>query len=201
MTTNFCSSSIIEETLKYCSSRQSHYVAYFYITFNDSEKQRPENIVRSLLHQLTSRQSSIPDTLLDLYKQHKDTAPPIYVWLAALRSVLDRTGEIFIIIDALDECPVRMGEREELLKGLVSIKDFNLPNLHLLVTSRREVDISKTLSHILTEPPFGIQNSEVDQDIQIHVRSEVTNNPKLSKWPHSIREEIEKELVRGCHGM
>ena len=65
--------------------------------------------MRSLLHQLTSRQSSIPDTLLDLYKQHKNTAPPINVWLAALRSVLDRSGEMFIIIDALDECPVRMG--------------------------------------------------------------------------------------------
>jgi hypothetical protein len=157
--------------------------------------------VRSLLYQLASQQSSIPDGLLDLYKRHKSTRPPVTVWLAALRSVLDRTAQMFLIIDALDECPRRSGEREELMEVLKSIKGFNLSNLHFLATSRREVDINQALSPIVTDTPFGIQNSEVDQDIQIHVRSEVKNNPQLSKWPNSIRQEIERELVQGCHGM
>lgn len=195
------SSSIIEETLAYCSTRENHHVAYFYISFNDGEKQRPENILRSLVSQLLWELSSLPDTLLDLYKRHKHKQPTIEVLLLALRFVMDMPGQTYIFIDALDECPARTGEREELLNALQSVKGYGIPTLHILLTSRREIDINERLTSVLTEPPFGIQNSEVDQDIRIHVRSEVRSNARLSKWPLIIQEEIETELVKGSHGM
>lgn len=87
------------------------------------------------------------------------------------------------------------------MKALQPIKGYGILKLHILLTSRREIDINERLSSVLTEPHFGIQNSEVDQDIRVHVGSEVRTNATLSRWPHIIQEEIETELVKGSHGM
>ena len=194
------SSTIIEETLSYCSCRDSYFVAYYYFTFNDSEKQRIKSLLQSLLLQFLRQQMSIPDVLLDLYTRHKHEDPPESGLMVAIRSIVEKMGEAYIIIDALDECPNNHGERAKLVTILNEFKGFNLLNLHSLTTSRMEPDL-EDLAQMVTSSPINIQSIVVDKDIELHVRAQLFTDPKLSRWPSTVRQDIETTLVKGACGM
>ena len=176
-------------------------MAYFYISFNDVQKQQPEIIVRSLAAQLAAQKSKIPESLIHLHRCHKNMETQVSVWLSVLYALLSEPGQTYLFLDALDECSSKAGDRKELLDVLRSIQDFRIKTLHTMVTSRKVPDISKALGSIVTEPPLGIQDADVEHDIQVLVRSEVRNNAKLSRWPQSIQDEIVNALVVGSRGM
>ena len=176
-------------------------VAFFYCSFSDSEKQKTDNLVCSLLAQLSRGQSRTPDILLQLYDQYKDGQPPAELLISALRDVIVYLGQVFIIIDALDECPMETGERKKLLSTLHEISSWSLHNVHLLVTSRKEQDIERVLSCLVTRPPICIQSDQITNDVRLYVRSQLATDPDLQKWPNVMKEDIEATLVEGAHGM
>jgi hypothetical protein len=62
---------------------------------------------------------------------------------------LPRQGQVYIIVDALDECPDVSGTlsaREEVLELVEGLACLNLPNLHLCVAGRPEIGIQKILA-------------------------------------------------------
>jgi hypothetical protein len=120
--------------------------------------------------------------------------------MRTLRSILDSTEQAFIIIDALDECPYGE-ERTQLLMVLKEFSTWALPNLHIIVTSRKEPDIYKILGLLVTSPPVCIQTEQVDADIRLHVKTQLANDVDLNEWPLKIKEEIETALVEGSNGM
>jgi len=106
---------------------------------------------------------------------------------------LEGQGPIYIIIDALDECPDISGTpsaREEVLELVDDLVNLNLPNVHLCVTSRPEIDIRKAL-----EPLQPLEISLYDEDGQKndiieYIKSVVYSDRKMRNW----REE-DKQLV------
>lgn len=160
-------------------------------------------MLRSILRQLFQQRTSIPEPLLDLYRKHGPfgTEPSIHEWTIAFRSVLEMPGQSFILIDALDECPLGNNERLELLELLKTIHSYGLNNVHVLTTSRKERDIEQALVPIVSIPPIGIQNTNVDADVRTYVRTQLAGDPDLNTWPQSIQDEIEDKLVRGSFGM
>lgn len=160
-------------------------------------------MLRSILRQLFEQRVNTPEPLLDLYKKHKpfSTEPSFSDWVVALRSVLSMTGQSFILIDALDECPIVNNERGELLNLLNTIHGFGLPNVHILATSRKELDIEYALTPILTTPPIGIQNKIVNADVRTFLKGQLAHDPLLKNWPQAVQNEIENKLVGGSVGM
>lgn len=63
------SSTILQDILSYYESVSTVAVAYFYFDFNDRDKQKLENLLRSLIKQLLMRGQIIPDSLQKLYNQ------------------------------------------------------------------------------------------------------------------------------------
>ena len=194
------SSTIVEETKLFCSHHASHYLAYYYFTFSDSVRQKTSTLLRSLLLQLLRQQLSVPEILVDLYTRHSHDVPPETELINALRSLISATGQVYFILDALDECPATNGERAKLIALLKTFKGLDLPNLHILTTSRMEPDLSD-MSQMVTAPPMNIQTSELDADIRLHIRNQMVNDPNLSCWPSDLQDEIEAELTRGACGM
>jgi hypothetical protein len=63
--------------------------------------------------------------------------------------------QVYIIIDALDECPNISGmptPREQVLEFLTYLVQLKLPNVHICVSSRFEVDIRKVLEPLASLP-------------------------------------------------
>lgn len=108
-------STILEQLLiGYPESKNKSAVLYFFFDFNDVEKRRHENMVRSMASQLLMHQgSSDSRELQSLYSSclYGERQPSCDALLVTLRQMMSAFEEIFIIIDALDECT----ERPELL--------------------------------------------------------------------------------------
>lgn len=117
-----------------------------------------------------------------------------------LCEVIQSLGHVFVVIDALDECP-KGEERDSLLAVLSNIKSRTMYNLHTLVTSRRELDVEENLAPLITSQPISLPGVEVDWDIQAHISSVLATDPKLKKWPDNIKQEIKVTLAKGANGM
>ncbi|TQW10191.1 protein kinase [Cordyceps javanica] len=70
------------------------------------DKQKTEDLLASLLKQLSQGQPSLPESVRGLYDRHKKdrTRPSINELSSTVDSVVAAYSKIFIIVDALDEC-------------------------------------------------------------------------------------------------
>jgi hypothetical protein len=147
----FASSSVIEDIMTICETG-SAVMAYFYFDFKDLDKQSCHDLLLSLVSQLSTRSSPFCDILHGVYDTHeKGTRQPSDDALkACLKEMLRLPGQgpIFIILDALDECPDSSGfpsPRDEVLQLVKELVDLRLQELHICATSRPEVDIQAVL--------------------------------------------------------
>ena len=173
-------------------------VAYFYFDFNDSDKQRTEKLIRSLIVQLSAHCMQLPDPLQSAYSrsQNGQNQPTIEDLTTLLCQLLRYFKSTYILLDALDECT----DRESLLEFLEALVGWNIHGLHLLATSRKEKDITTSLEPLVTYQ-LCIQSALVDADIRVHVLERLSSDPKLKRWPADVQDEIENTLVKGAEGM
>jgi len=198
------SSSTIIEYIRENDLRNSRStLAFYYFDFNDQGKQKPSNFLSSIAAQFCSQLPILPDRAKSLYtKCHEGRQKPVLKDLqATLGWIFKELDQVFIIIDAIDECPEKNEEREELLEIIKSMHDWSLDNLHMLATSRRELDIEAVLNPLLSAPPISIQSAHIDADIRLHVQGELDAISKRKKWPKDLTTEIEETFVSSANGM
>lgn len=120
-----------------------------------------------------------------------------------LRSVLKLSRQAFLVIDALDECPIgnKDENRAQVLALLTELSRWALPNIHILVTSRKEPDIDKALASLPNLLSISVQSHQVQPDIQRYIKSQLANDLELKKWSPLMKKEIEITLVEKAHGM
>jgi hypothetical protein len=196
------SSTILQDLLRHCDSNPEHIVIYFYFDFNNSEKQDVVRMLRSLVYQLSWQAAEVPASLRALFSSCKDgkRQPPLDALLQAVRQIIQQLPQVYIMLDALDECT----ERTELMETLETIAGWKLLNMHLLVTSRRERDIESSLKGFVDlQNGICLQVEVVDKDIEQYVRQRLSDDKGLNKWGKDIalRHEIESALMKGSKGM
>ncbi len=81
-------------------------ISYIYCNYKRQDEQKIEDMLLSLLRQLTDRRPSLPRSVRDLYDRYNQTKarPPSDEVSKTLQSVAAEYSQLFIIIDALDEC-------------------------------------------------------------------------------------------------
>ncbi|PZC88995.1 multiple ankyrin repeat protein single kh domain protein, partial [Pyrenophora tritici-repentis] len=196
------SSTIIENLLQHCHDDISIVTAYFYFDFNDTQKQDPELMLRSLLCQLLQRSVIIPKGVDALFSscENGQRQPLMHTLLEVTQQTVQDFTQVYVVLDALDECTQRL----ELMDVLETVARWELNNLHLLMTSRKERDIESSLeNYVKEEDTVCLQRNVVDQDIQRYVQQRLSDNKGLAKWNKdaAIRQEIETALMRGARGM
>ena len=194
-------STVIDHTLLFIESNKPSTLAYFYFDFRENQKQTVCSLLYTLVAQLLQTPDPIPESVVEFYSRYEAQSPPsiVHVAIELLFSVLGSPGHKYIVVDALDECR----ERDELLDVLSQIRSMQTRDsgkIHVLVTSRQDREFEQGLECITTEM-INLGGSKINQDIATHVRTQITTNPKLKKWPERIRLEIEQRLVEGADGM
>src|ERR1700679_2034236 len=123
-------------------------MAYYYFDFRDFKKQDCYGLLSSLVSQLAAESDSCYNLLSHLYSDtgHGTRKPSTDALKECMKDMLNLPGQgpIYVIIDALDECPNLSGTptaREEVLELIEELVDLNLPNAHLCMASRLEIDI------------------------------------------------------------
>jgi hypothetical protein len=111
---------------------------------------------------------------------------------------------IYIVMDALDECPDHTGwptAREEVLVVLKVLVGLHLPNLRICVTSRPEVDIKSILNQLTIHTISLHDESEQREGIADYVSSIVNSDLKMREWPDEDKELVIKVLSERADGM
>ncbi|KAF2624557.1 HET-domain-containing protein [Macroventuria anomochaeta] len=196
------SSTIIEHLLQHCHENASMVTAYFYFDFNDRSKQDPELMLRSLLCQLLQCSSKIPKGVDALFSscENGQQRPSLQALLEVTPQVMQQFTHAYIVLDALDECT----QRQELMDVLETVAGWQLNNVHLLMTSRKERDIESSLeSYVKEEDTICLQRDVVDKDIQRYVQQRLSDDKTLAKWNKdaAMMQEIEAAMMHGAHGM
>jgi hypothetical protein len=192
------SSSIIRDIIALRNSGQAS-IAYFYFDFRDIDKQKPQNLLASLLIQLSFRSDPRCDVLSRLYSDRDRglEKPNDQAMMECLKEMLTLEAQCptYIIIDAIDECPITSSipsPREEVLELVKDLVSLQLPDLRICVTSRPELDIRTVLEPLASYPVSLHDENGQKQDIIEYVRSFVRSDRRIQRW----RDE-DKNLVIG----
>jgi len=203
------SSTIIQSIEAMCEAGQAS-ICYFYFDFRNINKQHLNDLIPSLITQLSTHSKPLHDVLLRLYVSYNDgTNQPSDVVLAqCLKEMLMLQDQppIYLMIDALDESPNTSGipsPRERILQLLKELVELQLSNIHICVTSRPEIDIK----HVI-EPLTSLRVSLHDQsgqkkDIEAYVRSVVYSDsePIMRRWRTEDKEHVIQTLSERADGM
>ena len=107
-------------------------------------------------------------------------------------------------MDALDECPNNSGlptPREEVLDLIDNLVGLHLPNLHICVTSRPEIDIQTTLEPLTTLRVSLHNQTGQREDIMDYVSSVVHSDKKMRRWREEDRNLVIETLSERADGM
>jgi hypothetical protein len=115
-------------------------------------------------------------------------------------------GPTCLIIDAVDECPNISGipsPRERALQFVKELVDLSLPELHICVTSRPEIDIRNILEPLTFCRVSLHDQSGQKEDIESYVRSVVYSDsePIMRRWRKEDRDLVIETLTERADGM
>jgi len=111
---------------------------------------------------------------------------------------------ICIIVDALDECPNNSGlptPREEVLDLVKNLVGLRIPNLHICVTSRPEIDIQSALEPLTSLRVSLHHQSGQKKDIVDYISSIVYSDAKIRRWREEDRKLVIETLSEKADGM
>ena len=201
------SSTIIQDVWDVCQTGLAT-LAFFYFDFRDSSKQDLRSLLSSLLVQLSNRSDIFCTILSKLYSAHDrgSRQPSEDALIESLKDILalPEQGDIYIVVDALDECPNFSGyptPREKVLEAMEKLVNLRLPHVHLCIMSRPEVDIRDVLV------PLAVHNLSLhdqvgqNQDIFEYIKSVVYSDKKMRQWREEDKQLVIKTLTEKAGGM
>ena len=156
-----------------------------------------DNLLGSLLQQLTQRRSDISDNIRTLYNSHirRNTRPSISEYSNLLQTEVRSLSKVFIVIDALDECN-EIESRHALLRELRRL----LPTARLLVTSRPHImDIPEFFENFLL-----LEIRAHDDDIKAYIVERIAKHSRLKgciQNDDALRDVIIETIVSNVKGM
>jgi len=172
-------------------------VAYVYCNFRRQQEQKLEDLLASVLKQLTQEQPSIPSCVEELHCHHKSkrTRPSIDELLRALHSVATIYSKVFLIIDALDECQDHNGCRTKFLSAIFSLQGKTGANL--LATSRLLPEIAEKF-----KGGISLEIRATDEDVRTYLDQHLSS-PRRAFLRDSpdLQEEIKAGIVKAVKGM
>jgi hypothetical protein len=185
-------------------------IAYFYFDFRDIKKQHWSDLVPSLLTQLSTQSSACCDILSRLYSGHGNGAQQpnddaLKRCLIEMLTLRDH-HPIYLIMDALDECPDTSevpSPRNRILQLVEELAELQIPNLRICVTSRPEPDIRDFLEPLTSRRVSLHDQSGQKQDIADYVRSVVYSKSELymRRWRKEDKEFVIRTLSERADGM
>ena len=113
---------------------------------------------------------------------------------------------IYIILDALDECPNSYGipsPRRQVLTLVNELMDLRLPHLHICITSRPEFDIKPTLGRLALHSVSLHDESGQKKDIVDYINSVVYSDSEtmMKRWREEDKKMVVESLSKKADGM
>ncbi|TFB05511.1 Ankyrin repeat domain-containing protein 50 [Trichoderma ghanense] len=171
-------------------------LAYIYCNFKRQHEQGIEDLIASLVKQLSRKRTRLPDVVRELYRKHKkeDTRPSLDELVEALRSVAAVYSKVVVVIDALDECVASNRSRSRLLSYVSSLRTSTA--VSLFATSRHVPDIEKEFEKSLKREVLASE-----EDMRRYIKAHMGHLPDFLSNMDDLKREIETEILQAAQGM
>ena len=183
-------------------------MAYYYFDFQDVKKQDCFGLLSSLISQLAAESDSCYNLLSQLYSDHTRGIEKPYIdsLKKCLTDILSLQGQapIYIFVDALDESPNSPGNpspREEVLELIEELVKYDIPNLHLCVASRPEIDVRKVLEPLASRHISLHDESGQKEDIITYIKSVVRSDKTMQQLGEKHQNRVIDTLSRRVDGV
>ncbi|KAF8344857.1 ankyrin repeat-containing domain protein [Amanita rubescens] len=172
-------------------------LAYFFCDVSDINKRNARGLLCSLILTLFTPQNQL--VLKELFEKcknglEKPTDDDLY---EVLKSYLSGFQDVYLFIDALDECILNVEEVLELVK---LINGWSIRGCHLLVTSRKELPIVNSLRQAMPME-VDLTSMPVNQDIAKYIDHMLFTATELKTWKPNAKELIKVTLMEKGKGM
>ena len=171
-------------------------VACLYCEYDRRNDQTPQSLLAAFLRQLAEQRSPlIPASVAELYHLHltDKTQPSIEKISSVLPDIIRSFSEVFLVIDALDEC-----SEGNCMKLLSKLQDLQAKTgIKLLATSRPTVDFRINFEQCTV---LEIKANEYDVKTVLDIQIE----EKLSKCvrtDHELRNMVKDGITAAADGM
>src|SRR5260221_4286974 len=201
------SSTIIEEIDALRKSGLAS-LAMFYYDFREDQKKDRRGLLSSMLVQLCLQSDPYYDILYNFYLEHNSGSrqPNDDAILHCLKGIVELQGQapVFLIVDALDECPntsALSSSRKKVLQVLKQLIDSQAQNLRICVTSRPEADIKVVLEPLSFRSVSLHDESGQKEDIKNYIKSIVGTHENMRRWKPEHKELVIDVLTERADGM
>jgi hypothetical protein len=184
---------VIDDLTTQFLNDQSTGIAYIYCNFRRQNEQKVEDLLASLLKQLSQEQPALPDSVGILYNRHKGkgTRPSLDEISKALRSVAAEYSRVYFFIDALDECEV-YGCRTKFLAEIFDLQ--GTCGVNIFATSRFIPQITERFKYSMT-----MEIRACDEDVREYLRDRILQSESAILVP--VSEEIQSGIIEAAGGM
>ena len=183
-------------------------MAYYYFDFRDVKKQDCYGLLSSLISQLSAKSDSCFNILSQLYSENirgsqKSDIDTLKKCMTDMLSLPDQ-APFYIIVDGVDECPNfpgRPSAREEVLELIEELVNLKLPNVHLCVASRPEMDIRLVLEPLTSLKISLHDESGQKEDIIEYIKYVVHSDRSMRRWKEEDKQLVMNALSEKADGM
>ena len=183
-------------------------LAFFYCDFREDQKKDLRGLLSSFLVQLCHQSDSYSNILSKIYSEHANGSrhPSDDVLAGCLKDLLELPGHapVYLIVDALDECPNTSSipsPRDEVLNLIEELIKSEIANLRICVTSRPETDIKDSLDPLVLHTASLHDESGQKRDIEEYIKSVINMNPKNKRWKAADKQLVINILSEKADGM
>ncbi|RYP43976.1 hypothetical protein DL768_009507 [Monosporascus sp. mg162] len=161
---------VVDELASRFSRKPSVGIAYIYFNFWQREEQAVKDLFANILKQLAQRGSPLPEGLRDLFDCHKEqrTRPSLGEVLKVLDSVISVYSRVFVVIDAIDECPTSGDCRARFVAGLF---DLQKRGVKVFATSRFIPEITNKF-----DKSTWLEIRASDDDVRMYVAAQISRS-------------------------
>ena len=150
-----------------------------------------------MLQQLVIQNCTVLTDIKSIYTRHArcGTRPSLSETARLLRSQVEKFDKVFVVVDALDECPQQDQTRSSFLAEIRGL----LPKVNLMVTSRNIPSIESMFKH---DPCLEIRAQE--QDVESFVKSQMVQRDELVdllEGHDDVRASVSSAVLQKTHGM
>ena len=185
-------------------------IAYYYFDSHDAANLCLRGLLSSILTQLGADSDKCLHVLSQLHMTYLDGSeqPSEEALAQCLKTMLGQSVQlpVYVIVDALDECPnynESPSARKKVLDFMTDLIKSEHPNLRLCITSRPEQDIQTTLDPLTSTSLLVSLHEEVGQkeDINRYIHSFVQKDEDMQKWTEDDRALVISTLSERAYGM
>lgn len=183
-------------------------MGYFFFDFKDTRKQDTHTLLSSLVVQLSHQSASLCHILFDCYSTHQSGSrqPNDRSLTKCLEEMVKVSAPtpIYLVLDALDECPNTTGipsSRDKVLALVEKLVQLNLSNLHICITSRPEIGIRTFLERLTPDRMSLHDQIGQKKDIVDYVKSVVYSDINMRRWREDDKKMVIDVLSERADGM